>query len=52
MPSLLEEIMDELKVIGFHLNKLGKNTFVVSGTPADLQETDIQALLENFLDTV
>lgn len=48
--SLLEDIMDELKVIGFHLNKLGKNTFVVSGTPADLQETDIQALLENFLD--
>ena len=48
--GLLEDIMNELKVIGFHLNKLGKNTFVVSGTPADMQETDIQALLENFLD--
>jgi DNA mismatch repair protein MutL len=48
--GLLEDIINELKVIGFHLNKLGKNTFVVTGTPADLQETDIQALLENFLD--
>ncbi len=48
--ELLDEITDELNVIGFHLNKLGKNTFVVSGTPSGLQETDLQSLLENFLE--
>jgi DNA mismatch repair protein MutL len=48
--ELLDEIIDELSVIGFFLNKLGKNTFVISGTPSGLQETDLQALLENFLD--
>jgi DNA mismatch repair protein MutL len=48
--ELLDEIMDELNVIGFQLNKLGKNTFVVSGTPAGIEESDLQSLLENFLD--
>ncbi|MCU0370024.1 MAG: DNA mismatch repair endonuclease MutL [Bacteroidales bacterium] len=48
--SLLDDILEEMSVIGFHLNKLGKNTFVVSGTPAGMPETDIQALLESFLD--
>lgn len=48
--ELLEDIMDELNVLGFQLNKLGKNTFVVSGTPSGMQENDLQQLLENFLD--
>jgi DNA mismatch repair protein MutL len=47
--ELLEDNMAELNVLGFHLNKLGKNTFVVSGTPAGIPETDLQALLENFI---
>ncbi|NTV83594.1 MAG: hypothetical protein HGA23_04760 [Bacteroidales bacterium] len=48
--ELLDDILTELNVLGFHLNKLGKNTFVVSGTPSGMQETDLQALLENFLE--
>lgn len=48
--ELLAEIIPELNILGFHLNKLGKNTFVVSGTPSGIQETDMQSLLENFLD--
>lgn len=48
--ELLDEISEELNVIGFQLNKLGQNTFVVSGTPSGLVETDIQSLLENFLE--
>jgi DNA mismatch repair protein MutL len=48
--DLLNEIMEDLNTAGFQLNNLGKNTFVVSGTPAGIQETDMQALLENLLD--
>jgi len=48
--ELLDEIMEDLNILGFHLNKLGKNTFVVSGTPSGMQETDLQALLEDLMD--
>jgi DNA mismatch repair protein MutL len=48
--ELLAEIIPELNILGFHLNKLGKNTFVISGTPSGIQEDDMQSLLENFLD--
>ncbi len=47
--ELLEEISSELGAIGFQLNKLGKNTFVVSGTPSGFQDTDLQSFLEAFL---
>jgi DNA mismatch repair protein MutL len=48
--DLLDDIMAELNLVGFNLNKMGKNTFVVSGTPSGFQETDLQLLLESFLD--
>lgn len=48
--GLIDEMMPELNVLGFQLNKLGKNTFVVSGTPSGLQDTDLQTLLESFLE--
>lgn len=48
--GLLEEIIEDLNIIGFHLNKLGKNTFVVSGTPSGTPDTDLQSLLEDLLD--
>jgi DNA mismatch repair protein MutL len=48
--GLIDEMQDELMTIGFHLNKLGQNTFVISGTPAGMKETDLQALLEDFLE--
>jgi DNA mismatch repair protein MutL len=48
--DLMDDIMDDMNVVGFQLNKLGKNTFVVSGTPSGIQETDLQMLLENLLD--
>lgn len=48
--ALIDEMLDELNVLGFHVNKLGKNTFVVSGTPSGNHDADIQALLESFLE--
>ncbi|MBW6460961.1 MAG: DNA mismatch repair endonuclease MutL [Bacteroidales bacterium] len=47
--ELLNEIMGELNILGFHLNKLGQHTFVVTGTPSGIAETDLQPLLEGFL---
>ena len=47
--ELLDEIMGELNILGFHLNKLGQHTFVVTGTPSGIAETDLQPLLEGFL---
>jgi len=48
--TLLEEMMDDLSILGFRLNKLGINTFVLTGTPAETKETSMQALLEEMLD--
>ncbi len=48
--DLLNDIAEDLNLIGFQLNNLGRNTFVVSGTPSGIQDTDMQSLLENLLD--
>jgi DNA mismatch repair protein MutL len=48
--EIIDEIMDAINLLGFHLNKLGKNTFVVSATPAGLKEVNVQELLESMLE--
>lgn len=48
--ELLDDILEDLNLMGYHLNKLGKNTFVVVGTPVGTGETDFQALLESILE--
>jgi len=47
---LIDEMMADLNDLGFQLNKLGKNTFVITGTPAGIHDKDIQALLEGLLE--
>lgn len=49
--ELLEDLLDELNILGYRLNKLGRNTFVVVGSPADSGEGDFQSLLETILDS-
>jgi len=48
--DLIDDLLEDLELLGFRLNKLGKNTFVVVGSPADAGETDFQTLLESILD--
>jgi DNA mismatch repair protein MutL len=48
--ELMDEILEGVNMLGFHLNKLGKNTFVVDATPSGLKETNVQELLEGMLD--
>ena len=47
--ELLGELLPDLKDYGFDLSQLNNTTFVVTATPADLQESDLQALLDQLL---
>jgi DNA mismatch repair protein MutL len=48
--ALLDELSEELNILGFRLNKLGVNTFVVTGTPSGQKDMDVQRMLEEMLD--
>ena len=47
--EMLGELMPDLRQYGFDLSPVGQTTFVVSATPADLKEADLQALLDQLL---
>jgi len=44
--DILCELMPEMQRLGFIIDKLGQNTFVVSATPTDLKEQELQDVLE------
>ncbi len=48
---LLEEILPELKSIGFDIQPFGKSTFVIHGSPSDLSENNEQSLIELILES-
>jgi DNA mismatch repair protein MutL len=48
--GIIDEIMDSINLLGFHLNKLGKNTFVVIATPSGTKDIDVQEVLESMLE--
>ena len=48
--SLLKEINPDLEKIGFRIQQMSSNTFVINGTPADSKNKDAVALLEKILD--
>jgi DNA mismatch repair protein MutL len=49
---LFEELMNDLQQLGYMIEPFGKNTFVVQGTPADVEQGNekqvIDSLLEQF----
>ena len=49
---LIDELKNELQLLGFLIEPFGKNTFVIQGTPADLSQGNekqaIDSLLEQF----
>lgn len=47
--EMLGELLPDLKQYGFDLSPLNQTTFVVSATPTDLKEGDLQALLDQML---
>jgi DNA mismatch repair protein MutL len=50
--AILEELMNDLRQLGYIIEPFGKNTFVVQGTPADLEQGNeknvVDALLEQY----
>ncbi len=50
--ALLEELMSDLQQLGYIIEPFGKNTFVIQGTPADVEQgnekTTIEKLLEQY----
>jgi DNA mismatch repair protein MutL len=47
---LMQEIMPELRSLGFDIQPFGQNTFVVHGMPADHTEENEQSLIEGLLE--
>lgn len=47
---LFESMQEDLKRIGFEINPLGKNIFVIQGVPAGMPEGQEQALLDGLLE--
>lgn len=48
--SLLKEILPDLEKIGFRIQPMNNQTFVINGTAADSKSNDAVALLEKILD--
>ncbi len=50
--AVMEEIMDDLKLLGYLIEPFGKNTFVIQATPADVEPGNekhiIDVLLEQY----
>jgi DNA mismatch repair protein MutL len=49
--ELLQEVLPKVQVLGFDINALGKNTFVINGVPAELDHANAQELIEDLLDS-
>jgi DNA mismatch repair protein MutL len=47
---LLEELMNDLHQLGYMIEPFGKNTFVIQGTPADVDQGNEKMVLEKLLE--
>ncbi len=47
---LLREILEQVNILGFEVQEFGKDSFVVHGLPADMEDSDEQAMLEKLLE--
>ena len=48
--ALLTELLPDIKALGFDIREFGKNTVVVEGIPADLNNTNENEILEQLLE--
>ncbi len=48
--ALLQELLPELKQLGYQIEPFGANSFVVQGTPADVEVGNEQKAIEQLLD--
>ena len=48
--ALISEMLPDLQVLGYDMEPFGNHTFVVRGTPADIQSGNEQASIEGLLE--
>ena len=48
--ALLKELLPDIKALGFDIREFGKNTVVVDGVPADVNQGSEHQLLEHLLE--
>lgn len=47
---ILQELMDDLKQLGYTIEPFGKNTFVIQGTPADLEAGNEKQVIDLLIE--
>lgn len=47
--SLMKDLLEEIRLIGFDIREMGGDTFIVDGIPSDSVDKDIQSVIEGFL---
>lgn len=48
--EIIRELKPDLEMLGFNINEIGKNTFVVSGIPTGAMNKNIRELLDKILE--
>ncbi len=48
--AVMEEIMDDLKYLGYTIEPFGKNTYVIQGTPADVEAGNDKHIIDILLE--
>jgi DNA mismatch repair protein MutL len=48
--AVLEELMNDLQQLGYIIEPFGKNTFVIQGTPADLEQGNEKNIIDSLLE--
>jgi DNA mismatch repair protein MutL len=48
--AILEELKDELHQLGYTVEPFGKNTFVIQGTPADVEQGNEKNVIDSLLE--
>lgn len=48
--EIIRDLKPDLELLGFNINELGKNAFVISGVPTDSVNKNIKELLDKLLD--
>jgi len=48
--AVLEELMSDLHLLGYMIEPFGKNSFVIQGTPADIEQGNEKSIVEKLLE--
>ena len=48
--AILQELLDDLKVLGFNMEEFGENSFIINGSPVELNNEGIQNVLEKIIE--